>query len=56
MGSAIKAAVQKSGSQKVGESANSFFDLSANDIEGKNIDFSTFKTRKAILVVNVACK
>lgn len=34
----------------------SFFDLKANDITGKRIDFYIYKNRKAIVVVNVASK
>lgn len=32
----------------------SFFDFKINDITGKLVDFSIFKGKKAILVVNVA--
>lgn len=34
----------------------SFFDLKANDITGKRIDFYVYKNRKAFLLVNVATK
>jgi len=46
----------KKGSEKLNPSAQSFFDFKVKDITGKLVDFSTFKDRKAIMVVNVACK
>lgn len=33
-----------------------FFDLKANDIKGRRIDFYTYKNRRAFLLVNVASK
>ncbi len=45
----------KSSKEKLASSkASSFFDLSAVDIDGKLIEFSTLKQYKAIIVVNVA--
>ncbi len=46
----------KSGKEKLKPEVQSFFDFKVKDITGKVIDFSTFKDRKAIMVVNVACK
>lgn len=46
----------KKGSEKLASTNQSFFDFKINDITGKLIDFSTFKGKKAIMVVNVACK
>ena len=37
-------------------SETSIFDFEANDITGKRIHLSTFKGKKAYLVVNVASK
>ena len=36
--------------------AKSFFDLEATDIKGNHIDFSIYRGKKAILIVNVASK
>lgn len=46
------------GSLKQGSSEDSqtFYDFKINDITGKLVDFSTFKDKKAILIVNVASK
>jgi glutathione peroxidase-family protein len=44
----------KSGKDKVLTKVQSFFDLSAKDIDGNLISFSTFKQNKAFIVVNVA--
>ena len=46
----------KKGKEKLNPVAKSFFDFKVRDIIGKEIDFATFKDRKAIMVVNVACK
>jgi glutathione peroxidase len=46
----------KKGSEKLNAPTQSFFDFKIKDITGKLIDFSTFKNKKAIMVVNVACK
>ncbi len=46
----------KRGSEKLKPTNQSFFDFKIKDIMGKLVDFSTFKDRKAIMVVNVACK
>lgn len=58
MGGILQKIVFKSGEDNLGKQGvpNSFFDFKIKDINGKVIDFSEFKKRKAILVVNVACK
>lgn len=57
MGGAVKALVYKSGQETLqGEDPKSFFDFRIKDIYGKLIDFNVYKGKKAILVVNVACK
>jgi glutathione peroxidase len=38
------------------ENAVTFFDLKANDITGRRIDFYIYKNRAAFLLVNVATK
>ena len=48
--------VFKSGSEKLDFIPKSFFDLQANDIKGHPIPVSQYRGKKAILVVNVACK
>ena len=57
MGGVVKALIHKSGEETLqGEYPQSFFDFKVKNIEGKVIDFATYKGLKAILVVNVACK
>lgn len=56
MGAAIKALVHKSGTEELGDFQKSFFEFKVKDIEGTLIDFSIYKGKKAILIVNVACK
>lgn len=57
MGKLISKAIFKSGTDSIStEIPKSFFDLKAKDIDGKIVDFNQFKDRKAIMVVNVACK
>lgn len=46
----------KSGKEKLKPLNQGFFDFKIKDITGQLIDFSTFKDKKAIMVVNVACK
>lgn len=46
----------KKGSEKLNSTAQNFFDFKVKDITGNVVDFSTFKNKKAIMVVNVACK
>jgi hypothetical protein len=46
----------KKGSDKLNAPIQSFFDFKVKDITGKLVDFSIFKDKKAIMVVNVACK
>lgn len=49
--------VFKSGSENLPkQEAETFFDFKVKDIEGKLIDFNKYRGKKAILVVNVACK
>jgi len=52
----MSSAFFKKGTEKLKPTGESFFDFKVNDINGKLVDFSTFKDRKAIIVVNVACK
>ena len=57
MGGMIKAALYKTGSEPVQDNIpKSFFDFKIKDIEGNLVNFSIFKEKKAILIVNVACK
>lgn len=57
MGQAIGKIFFKSGANTITkEVPKEFFDLKAKDIDGKVVDFNTFRDRKAIMVVNVACK
>lgn len=57
MGAVIKAALYKTGSEPVQDNIpKSFFDFKIKDIEGNLVNFSIFKEKKAILIVNVACK
>lgn len=57
MGSAIGKAFFKKGTTAIKSTApSSFFDLQAKDIDGNLINFSSYKGKKAIMVVNVACK
>lgn len=44
----------KNKKEQIGKITKGFFELSAKDIDGQEINFSTFKTNKAIIVVNVA--
>lgn len=48
----------KSGTEKLAEKVGegNFFSFEAVDIDGNLIKMSTFKDRKAIIIVNVACK
>jgi len=51
------ARVHKSGSEDLQKKEpQSFFDFKVKDIEGRVVDFSQYRGKKAILVVNVACK
>ena len=51
------ALVHKSGSENLqNREPETFFDFKVKDIEGRVVDFSQYKGKKAILVVNVACK
>ena len=57
MGSLISKAVFKSGSDKLTkEVPPSFFDFKIKSIDGNIVDFETYRDRKLIMVVNVACK
>jgi glutathione peroxidase len=46
----------KSGKEKLKKNNKGFFDLEALDIDGKSIKFDSFKDKRAIIVINVACK
>lgn len=49
--------VFKSGSDKLTkEVPASFFDFKIRSIDGNVVDFATYKDRKLIMIVNVACK
>jgi len=57
MGGVAKALIHKSGAEAfANQDTASFFDFKVKDIEGNVVDFSRYKGKKAILVVNVACK
>lgn len=57
MGGVVKALTFKCGQETLqGDDPPSFFHFKIKDIKGKLIDFSEYKGKKAILVVNVACK
>jgi glutathione peroxidase len=46
----------KTGCDKLAKPTKTFFDLEAKDIDGNLVKFSTLRSKKAIIVVNVACK
>jgi hypothetical protein len=46
----------KSGSDKISPADLEFFSFKIKDINGKLINFARFKSKKAFMVVNVACK
>ena len=49
--------VFKSGSDTLTkEVPKSFFDFKIRNIDGNIVDFATYKDRKLIMIVNVACK
>jgi hypothetical protein len=57
MGGAVQALVNKTGSESMKkDEPTSFFDFKVKDIEGNLVNFNIFRGKKAILVVNVACK
>ena len=57
MGGLLAKAVMKSGTDKLTkEVPANFFDFKIRNIDGNVVDFSTYKDRKLIMVVNVACK
>ena len=58
MGAVFKAIAYKSASEEVGNIPvpKSFFEFKIRDIQGEMVDFHSFKNKKAILIVNVACK
>ena len=57
MDGVAKATIHKGGTESLAkEEASSFFDFKVKDIEGNLINFNSYKGKKAILVVNVACK
>lgn len=49
--------IQKGGTDALKtKTSESFFDLRAKDIYGKEVDFKTYSDRKLVMVTNVACK
>ena len=58
MGNAINFVFWKCGTDALEgpEECQSFFKFKVKDIQGQLIDFSTYKGKKVILVVNVASK
>lgn len=44
----------KKSKEKLEKPVKTFFDFSAKDIDGNMVSFSTFKGKKAFIVVNVA--
>ncbi|KAL4505353.1 hypothetical protein ABPG72_002415 [Tetrahymena utriculariae] len=44
------------GSEQIQSNASSLYELSAVDINGQNVSLKNFNNKKAIIVVNVACK
>ncbi len=57
MGQAIGKMFFKSGANTISkEIPKDFFDLQAKDIDGKIVNFNQYRDKKAIMVVNVACK
>ncbi len=46
----------KSGSDKISPADLEFFSFKIKDISGKLIDFARFKSKKAFMIVNVACR
>lgn len=57
MGKLLSKAVFKSGTNTIAkEVPHDFFDLQAKDIDGKVVEFNVFKGKKALMIVNVACK
>jgi hypothetical protein len=58
MGCLVTACIFKSGTDNLKEQLlpQGFFEFKIKNIEGKLIDFKTYKNRKLIMVMNVACK
>jgi hypothetical protein len=57
MGAVAKALIHKSGSETLqNQEVGSFFDFKVKDIQGNVINFNKYRGKKAILIVNVACK
>ena len=57
MGCVAKALIHKSGSETLqNQEVESFFDFKVKNIQGNVINFNMYRGKKAILVVNVACK
>ena len=49
--------IYKKGTDKLAKSGKkTFFELEAINIDGELVEFSTLRGKKAIIVVNVACK
>jgi hypothetical protein len=47
---------KKGGEKLKKDIPKSFYDFKMKDISGDMIDFKTYKDRKVIMIVNVACK
>jgi glutathione peroxidase-family protein len=46
----------KTGKEKLVKVEKTFFDLEAKDIDGNKFEFKNLKSKKATIIVNVACK
>ena len=44
----------KNKKEKLQKPAKTFFEMSAKDIDGNMVDFSSYKSKKAFIIVNVA--
>jgi hypothetical protein len=57
MGGIIQKIVFKTGQETISDSqVKNLFDFKIKDIYGNLIDFDKFRNKKAIMIVNVACK
>ena len=57
MGNVFYKLFSKKGQEKLTKKVpDNFFDFKMKDIDGDVVDFATFKDRKLIMCVNVACK
>ena len=44
----------KTSKEKLEKPLKTFFDMSAKDIDGNMVNFSSYKSKKAFIIVNVA--